>query len=488
MGRRRAGTVRKLASGRWQARHIDPAGNRVTAPGTFVTKTDALRWLAAAETDVGRGEWHDPRAGAVPFAEWAQRWLAVKEPKLAESTTDLYRYLLRSHVVPRFGETTVGRITAVEVQGWLADLHASELSANTVAKAYRVLKGALDGAVEAGLIKQSPCTLKGAGTERYKEMRIATPEQVANLAAAVGPRWEAIVFCAAYGGLRWGELAGLTRADVDLEAGTLRVDRKLGEVNGHLSYGKPKSTAGRRTVGIPSFVARSLAVHLDLYAVTGTDGLVFPSVEGSFMRRSNFRRRVWEPVTAEVGLSGLRFHDLRHTAATLAAASGTSPKAIMARIGHNSMTAALRYQHVMDGQDAEIVAYLERFGDAAPDGTADSSDDQSVPSRARNDPPATAPKGHVVGTPPDSPATEARPQGCDLGELGGDDGNRTHDPLLAKQVLCQLSYVPESSTLRASFGAASVDGGPRGPTWILGVSSEALPVRICADDRTDTNS
>ncbi len=69
MGRRRSGTVRKLASGRWQARHLDPAGNRVTAPGTFATKTDALRWLAAVETDVGRGDWHDPRAGDVTFAD-----------------------------------------------------------------------------------------------------------------------------------------------------------------------------------------------------------------------------------------------------------------------------------------------------------------------------------------------------------------------------------------------------------------------------------
>lgn len=363
MGRRRSGTVRKLASGRWQARHLDPSGNRVTAPATFATKTDALRWLAAVETDVGRGDWHDPRAGDVTFADWARQWMAVEEPKLADSTVDLYRYLLRRHVLPRFGATTVGQITAVDVQGWLADLHASDLSPNTVAKAYRVLKGALDGAVDAGLIKATPCTVKGAGTEHHAEMRIATPEQVVDLATAAGPRWEAMVLCAAYSGLRWGEIAGLTRADVDLEAGTLRVHRKLGEVNGNLTYGPPTSKAGLRTVGVPSFVVRSLAVHLDLYALPGNEGLVFPSVEGTFMRRSNFRRRVWIPATTAAGLEGLRFHELRHTAATLAAASGTSPKAIMARIGHHSMTAALRYQHVIDGQDADIVKYLERFGD-----------------------------------------------------------------------------------------------------------------------------
>ena len=85
---------------------------------------------------------------------------------------------------------------------------------------------------------------------------------------------------------------------------------------------------------------------MDLYALPGIDGLVFPSGDGQPMRRSNFRRRVWEPATAQVGLTGFRFHDLRHTAATLAAASGTSLKALMARIGHASAAVALRYQHV----------------------------------------------------------------------------------------------------------------------------------------------
>lgn len=142
--------------------------------------------------------------------------------------------------------------------------------------------------------------------------------------------------------------------------------RKLAEVNGQLSFGPPKSAAGRRTIGIPTFVARSLAVHLDLYALPGDDGLAFPSTDGEPMRRSNFRRRVWEPATAECGMTGFRFHDLRHTAATLAAGSGTSLKALMARIGHASAAAALRYQHVIDGQDADIVRYLERFGQEPP--------------------------------------------------------------------------------------------------------------------------
>lgn len=314
--RRRFGAVRRLPSGRWQARYWDAAGNRVAAPHTFATKGDAQRWLAAAETDMGRGEWHDPRLGEVPFQEWAERWLATKGPKLQESTLHNYRYLVRCHMVPHFGATPIGRITPVVVQKWLADLHGTDLSANTVAKIYRVLSGIMDGAADLGLIPRSPCRIKGAGTERQEEMQVASPEQVAALAAAIGPRWEALVFTAAYCGLRWGELAGLRRRDVSFERNTITVTRKLAEVDGKLSYGPPKTAAGRRTVGVPAFVARSLAVHVDLYALPGPDGLVFPSVDGQPMRRSNFRRRVWEPSTKAVGLDGFRFHNLRHTAAT----------------------------------------------------------------------------------------------------------------------------------------------------------------------------
>ncbi len=422
--RRRFGSVRRLPSGRWQARYWDVAGNRVGAPTTFATKGEAQRWLSAAETDQSRGDWHDPRLGDVAFREWADRWMVTKAPTLGPATLDLYRYLLRKHVVPRFGSTPVGRITAAEVQAWLADLHRTELSPNTVAKAYRCLSGAMDGALDAGLIARSPCTLKGAGTERHAEIQIATPEQVAELAAAVGPRWEALVFAAAYTGLRWGELAGLRRCDVDLERNLVTVTRKLGEVNGQLSFSPPKTAAGKRTIGMPSFVARSLAVHIDLYALPGAEGLVFPSADGQPMRRSNFRRRVWEPATAEVGVGGFRFHDLRHTAATLAAASGTSLKALMARIGHASATAALRYQHVIDGQDADIVKYLERFGEEPP-----------VPSRAHDDTPESIRGGHVVGTPSDPSAITDERDARDQHLCGGDDGTRTHDPLLAKQVL-----------------------------------------------------
>jgi len=198
--------------------------------------------------------------------------------------------------------------------------------------------------------------------------------------------------------------------------------------------------ASRRTVGIPSFVAGSLAMHIDLYALAGEDGLVFPSAEGMVMRRSNFRRRVWEPATAAVAMTGFRFHDLRHTASTLAAASGTSLRALMARIGHASARAALRYQNVIDGQDADIVRYLEQFGEAPP-----------VPPRAQEAPPVVGTRWarncetHLVRS-PRKPLTRAF--------LVETTGLEPATPCLQSRCSSHLSYVPWPAVLTRTLVAS----------------------------------
>jgi integrase len=102
-----------------------------------------------------------------------------------------------------------------------------------------------------------------------------------------------------------------------------------------------------------------------VYAEAGPDGLVFPAARGGPIRRSNFTRRVWISTTRAAGVEGLRFHDLRHTAATLAVAAGASTRELMVRMGHSSSAAALRYQHVMAGRDAAIAAALDELVKAA---------------------------------------------------------------------------------------------------------------------------
>ena len=223
----------------------------------------------------------------------------------------------------------------------------------------------MDTAVEAGLIVRNPCSVKGAATERAPEMRVATVAQVAALAEAIDPRFRALVLVAAYAGLRWGELVGLRAKRVDLLHGRITVSEQVTEIDGQFTWGPPKTEAGRRTVTLPGVAAAALVEHLGSYSQPGPDGLVFTSTEGGLLRRSNFNRRVWRPATRVVGLEGLRFHDLRHTSATLSIAAGASTRELMARMGHSSSAAALRYQHVMAGRDTAIAAALDKLIEAA---------------------------------------------------------------------------------------------------------------------------
>jgi integrase len=353
------GTARRLPSGRWQVRYYDQAGARHTAPRTFPCKADANRYLAQVEADLLRGAWTDPRLARITFGEWVERWWPTTAD-LRPGTRTLYGYLLRRFLVPAFGETPLGRIDPMTVRAWLAGLHeASEVTPTTIAKAYRLLRRILNVAVEAGYLPRNPCTVKGAGLERAAEMRHVSIPQLHALAEAVPGRYRALVLVAGYGGLRWGELVGLRRRRVDLAGARIHVVEQLAEVAGKFIVSPPKTAAGQRVVVLPAVAVAAMAEHLDDYAAPEPDGLVFSSGRGTYLQRSNFSRLVWRPAVQRLGLDGLRFHDLRHTAATLAAAAGATTKELMERMGHTSPAVALRYQHVMADRQGAIAAALD---------------------------------------------------------------------------------------------------------------------------------
>lgn len=136
------------------------------------------------------------------------------------------------------------------------------------------------------------------------------------------------------------------------------------EMNGRLMFAPPKTSAGSRTVALPQFLVEVMVEHVARFSQSGPEGLVFVMPEGTPLRRENFRRRVWYPAVKSAGMAGFRFHDLRHTNATLAAASGAPLPALMARLGHASAAAAIRYQHKIQGQDEAVADFLETVGRA----------------------------------------------------------------------------------------------------------------------------
>ena len=177
----------------------------------------------------------------------------------------------------------------------------------------------------------------------------------------------ALILLGAYGGLRIGEMTGLRRKRLDLTAGVVEVAEVVTEMHGHLYLGPPKTTAGRRRVGLPRVVVEALQEHLAGRSIE-PDGFVFALSNGGPLRTANFRTRVWRPATRAAGLEGLRIHDLRHTAVALWIAAGAGPKEVAARAGHTSVSFTLdRYGHLYPEADRALRDRLDRFHEAADD-------------------------------------------------------------------------------------------------------------------------
>ncbi|MEU5059469.1 MULTISPECIES: tyrosine-type recombinase/integrase [unclassified Streptomyces] len=354
--RRRFGSVRKLPSGRFQARYRGPDGLMRTADKTFATQTDADRWLVKQEAKILEGDWKNPDI-KIAFGDFAEAWF--KDRDYAATTRERNAVVLNRYILPTFSAVPLREITTPQVRRWRTDLLDADVGAASIAKAYQVLRAILHTAVDDGLIQRNPCRIKGAGAVTHTERPFLSVPEVYRLADAVPPHCRALILLAAFCALRFGELAALQRRDVDLEAHTVSVRRAYAETRAEgLIVKAPKSAAGVRTVAFPASLSEDLAYHLAEYADAGRTGLVFVGARGGVLRRNNFRR-IWLRALAATGLGDVHFHDLRHTGNTLAATGGASTRELMHRMGHSSVRAALIYQHLVNGRDHVIADYVD---------------------------------------------------------------------------------------------------------------------------------
>lgn len=374
--RRRFGTVRQLASGRWQARYRDPlSGETKAAPQTFATKTDADVWLTTIEAEIIRGTYQAPDAGKIAFGPYADDWL--KHRKLEDRSRERNEGVLRLHIKPTFGAGALAAITTPRVRAWRTALLEAGVGEPTVVKAYQLLRAILNTAVDDELIRRNPCRIKGADHYHVPERPILTVAEVYAVADAIQPRYRVLVLLAAFTTLRFGELASLRRRDIDLSRCVVMVRRAQSELqNGKLADKAPKSAAGVRPVAFPAELVSELTHHLEHFAAAGQDGHLFQGPRGGLLRRSNFRDD-WTTARAEAGVSrDVHFHDLRHTGNTLASSAGASTRELMTRMGHSTTRAALIYQHMTSDRDQHIAGKLGEMirrargeGDPPPSGT-----------------------------------------------------------------------------------------------------------------------
>jgi integrase len=371
-----AGQIRKRGkrrdgSTKWQARLWDPHDATRRYEKVFRTKDAAERWLVEQQHALYSGTHVDPRKADRPFKEVAEAWRSTwvdLEPK----TRAGYEMVLRVHLLPEFGGRKVSRITPQLVQAYVARLQANGAKPGTIRNIYAVLRNALNTGVRLKMIAANPC--QGVKLPRMprEPMLFLTAEEMAALADAIDPRYRALIYTAAYTGLRAGELLALTRADIDLLRGVIHVRRALKEVHGvdagegerGLIFG-PTKTHEQRTVSLPKFLRDMLSDHLAQPLPGGNDAeaLVFASPTGRPLRHNLWYRRIFKPAVRTAlppGKHGLRFHDLRHTAASLLIAAGAHPKAVMERLGHSDIRITMnRYGHLLPSVDAALDLALD---------------------------------------------------------------------------------------------------------------------------------
>lgn len=361
---RRFGRIERLPSGNYRANYVGPTGVRVTAPLTFPSWDDADAWLSTQRTDLVRGTWKVEReTGTATLSAYATSWLQSRQD-LKPRTSALYLGLLERHILPALGQAELRAITQTEVREWYAELAAGPTAK---AQSYRLLRTVLGQAVRDGEISGSPCQIRGGGTVQHAERQAPTLPQIHAAAEALPPRYRAMALLAAYGGLRFGELTALTRADLDLprdELPAVRVRRAMHRLSGRWIVGTPKSAAGIRTVRLPAFLGPVLTDHLAVHVKRGADALVFGTRSGLPLSSANFGK-TWRRARTKAGIPDAHFHDLRHAAATVAAQNGATLKETMARLGHSSPRAALIYQHAASDRDADIARALDAARKAA---------------------------------------------------------------------------------------------------------------------------
>ena len=302
---------------------------------------------------------------------------AAVAPQSMKPTSWSYDSQLR-HIVASFGNHELRAITPTDVRAWHGRMTRSDLSPNTVAKIYRMFRTILSTAVDDGQLRANPVNIKGAASEDAVERPLLSWDDVSRLANSIDPRFSALVWTAAISGLRFGELTGLDRSRVDLAKRTLRVDRALGFVKGAgPTFGEPKSNAAYRTVALPEQACQLLEAHMQHYTAPGKGALVFTSVKGSPLLNRYFAPS-WERAKRKADIdASVRFHDLRHLAGTTAASTGALLREVMARMGHASSDASLRYLKAAESRDREIAhamgAHFASVEQDSPDTGATSS-------------------------------------------------------------------------------------------------------------------
>ena len=384
--RRGFGYVRKLPSKRFHASYTGPDQERHNGPVTYSTRGDAEQWLNAERRLIELDEWTAPadrqkakNAAGDTLRDYAPKWLAKHrrsdgEP-LKPRTAAHYRNLLDARILPQLGDLPMRTLSEDVIREWLDDLPDTPVMN---AHAYALLRGILAGAAKRDPRVKVPAIQGASKARTTHKPEPASLDELATIVANMPERYRLAILLMSWCALRFGEVTELRRQDVDLRGSRIRIRRAVVLVDKQRLVTTPKSEAGIRDVSIPPHLLPLVREHLAQHAQPGPAGLLFPAASGGHLSQSTLngrpgRRRIIkghitnESATAfckareAAGRPDLRLHDLRHTGAVLAAQTGATLAELMARLGHSTPQAAMRYQHAARDRDKAIAVALSEL-------------------------------------------------------------------------------------------------------------------------------
>src|SRR5215210_1405612 len=319
------------------------------------TREEVRLKLAKAMADRDGGFVFD--AGNLTVGEYLDRWLSDSvRATVRASTYERHEGIVRTHLKPALGRIKLKSLAPTHVRGLHREKLDSGLAPATVRKIHSTLHKALSQAVSDGLIPRNAAAVKAPRPDPEEMHPLSADEASALLKAARGERFEALYMLAITTGLRRGELLGLRWRDVDLEYDVLRVGRALVREGGHYRLGETKTKRGHRSIRLTSQAVSALGAHrkrqleerMRLASLYEDHDLIFATQKGTPLNPENLVKRSFKPLLEWAGLPSIRFHDLRHTCATLLLGRGVHPKLVQELLGHATISMTLdTYSHFL---------------------------------------------------------------------------------------------------------------------------------------------
>jgi integrase len=366
------GTIVQRRDGRFCAIATLPNGSRRCMYAR--TKSEANAKLRAALETIRKGS--DLPSEKLNVETFMRRWLEAKRAQVRPRTWMRYEGDTRVHILPAIGHLKLVRLEPRHLEALYSDSLQSGLSSTSVHHLHTMIHGALHHALRRGLVLRNVADLVDPPSLQHHEMLFLTPDEVQTfLDSLEDDPMEALYTVAATTGMREGELFGLHWRQVDLRQGTISVITQLERGGDQPVFSAPKTARSRRRVLLCARAVETLQKHkarqseqrLHVGSEWRDLDVVFPNEIGGPLCQTNVIKRSFRPALRRARLPRLRFHDLRHTAATTLLAQGVNPKVVSEMLGHSSVAFTLQtYSHVVEGMQRDAVRALDDlFGEPA---------------------------------------------------------------------------------------------------------------------------